>query len=83
MLKQERQTFLDKQLYFTQLDDIVTLIKTNFNYLCNRLITITLDMGYHEKSQTPPPASLALAKFRHNLPAKMRMKLSGYTKPSS
>jgi hypothetical protein len=26
---------------------------------------------------------LALAKFRHNLPAKMRMKLSGYTKPSS
>jgi hypothetical protein len=26
---------------------------------------------------------LALAKFRHSLPAKMRMKLSGYTKPSS
>ncbi|KAI8876209.1 ankyrin [Backusella circina FSU 941] len=83
MLKQQdRQTFLDKPLYFTQLDDIVTLIKSNFNYLCSRLITITLDMGYQEK-KNQDEKSLSLSKYRHSLPPKMRMKLGGYVNPSS
>ncbi|OZJ05688.1 hypothetical protein BZG36_01438 [Bifiguratus adelaidae] len=58
-LKQrEKRKFLDLELYFIKLDDVISIIQQEYEYLSNNLITITLDIGYskdHEPLDLPSP----------------------------
>lgn len=51
--EQEKQRFLQTELYFVKLDQIISIIKKDYSHLSNNLITITLDIGYSPGSDTP------------------------------
>lgn len=69
MIHEDKEAFVNRQLYFISLDDVLTLIKRDFNHLSANLLTITLDIGYED--ETP----------RKKLPPKIAMKMRkcGYT----
>lgn len=48
--EREKQKFVQMELYFVKLDEIVGIIKKDFEYLSGNLITITLDIGYSDGS---------------------------------
>ncbi|KAI8086071.1 ankyrin repeat-containing domain protein [Halteromyces radiatus] len=45
---QEKQRFMDLPVSFVQLDQVVSLIKHDYGYLSENLITITVDIGYQQ-----------------------------------
>jgi len=51
--EQEKQRFLQTDLYFIRLEQIISIIKNDYSHLSNNLITITLDIGYSPTSETP------------------------------
>ena len=65
MKEKEKRRFSDSSMYFVLLEQVVSLIKRDYSYLSQSLITITLDIGYKdEKTNTtiasplpPPPTS--------------------------
>ncbi|KAI9487310.1 MAG: ankyrin repeat-containing domain protein [Benjaminiella poitrasii] len=46
----EKQKFLNTDIYFVRLDQIVSMIKDDYSHLSESLITITLDIGYTASS---------------------------------
>lgn len=44
--EQEKQRFLQTELYFIRLEQTISIIKSDYSHLSNNLITITLDIGY-------------------------------------
>jgi len=61
---QEKRKFVQMELYFVKLDDIVEIIKRDYKHLSNNLMTTPLDIGYSDadygKGQSPDkPASSA------------------------
>ncbi|KAI7900482.1 ankyrin repeat-containing domain protein [Cokeromyces recurvatus] len=42
----EKQRFLNTDIYFVRLDQVVSMIKDDYSHLSESLITITLDIGY-------------------------------------
>ncbi|KAJ2964770.1 hypothetical protein NQZ79_g332 [Umbelopsis isabellina] len=52
--EQEKQRFLQTELFFVRLDQIISIIKKDYSHLSNNLITITLDIGYSPSSDAPP-----------------------------
>ncbi|KAM3581448.1 hypothetical protein VKS41_006274 [Umbelopsis sp. WA50703] len=51
--EQEKQRFLQTELFFVRLDQIISIIKKDYSHLSNNLITITLDIGYSQGSDGP------------------------------
>ncbi|KAJ1914559.1 hypothetical protein IWQ60_008768 [Tieghemiomyces parasiticus] len=47
-LSHEQKQFLATDLYFVRLDDVVRIIKSDYPALGRSLITITVDLGYHD-----------------------------------
>ncbi|KAI8334078.1 ankyrin repeat-containing domain protein [Choanephora cucurbitarum] len=72
IIHEEKESFVARTLYFVALDDVLHLIKRDFNHLSANLITITLDIGYSDES--------AVVRKHYNLPPKiaMKMKKCGY-----
>ncbi|KAI8384032.1 ankyrin repeat-containing domain protein [Blakeslea trispora] len=72
IIHEEKEQFVSRTLYFIALDDVLHLIKRDFNHLSANLITITLDIGYSDES--------VLVRKHYNLPPKiaMKMKKCGY-----
>lgn len=66
MIREEKSTFVSRQLYFISLDEVVELIKKDYNHLSQSLLTITLDIGYEEIDNN---------KKYCNLPPKIAMKM--------
>lgn len=50
----EKQKFLDTDIYFVRLDQVISVIKDDYSHLSKSIITITLDIGY----TSPPPVKL-------------------------
>ncbi|KAJ1913805.1 hypothetical protein H4219_005055 [Mycoemilia scoparia] len=48
MTNQEKARFMKLDLYFVQLDQVVEIVKDYYPHLSHSLMTITLDIGYHE-----------------------------------
>ena len=70
-VKSKRDEFLEMTLYFIRLDEAVTLIKADYNHLSEKLITITLDIGYQEEcreKQLPPKLAMKMKKWGINHP---------------
>ncbi|KAI7854071.1 hypothetical protein BDC45DRAFT_140003 [Circinella umbellata] len=58
MKEKEKRRFSDSSMYFVLLEQVVSLIKKDYSYLSQSLITITLDIGYKDentKTATAPP----------------------------
>ncbi|KAG1057190.1 hypothetical protein G6F43_000969 [Rhizopus delemar] len=53
LVEEELETFLAKDLYFVHFEDVINLIKSDYNYLSQSLITVTLDMDYQLKKLPP------------------------------
>lgn len=51
----EKRKFLDTDIYFVRLDQVVSMIKDDYSHLSESLITITLDIGYTPACPPPPP----------------------------
>ncbi|KAG2205093.1 hypothetical protein INT47_002187 [Mucor saturninus] len=66
MIREEKTTFVSRQLHFIPLDDVLDLIKKDYNHLSQSLLTITLDIGYEE---------IDINKKYCNLPPKIAMKM--------
>ncbi|KAL1914545.1 uncharacterized protein VTP21DRAFT_8170 [Calcarisporiella thermophila] len=47
----EMDKFLNMKLYFVRLDDVISIIQRDYQYLVQKLITITLDIGYSPPEQ--------------------------------
>ncbi|KAI8997829.1 ankyrin repeat-containing domain protein [Pilobolus umbonatus] len=68
MLHEDKSMFIDRKLHFINLDDIVHLIKNDFNYLKNSFITIALDISYglnvdnHKYAGLPPKIAMKMKK---------------------
>jgi hypothetical protein len=80
MIHEEKTFFVARSLYFIPLDDVLELIKRDFNHLSSNLITITLDIGYNDQEQQQQQQK------HYSLPPKiaMKMKKCGYKfQPSS
>ncbi|KAI8078591.1 hypothetical protein BDF21DRAFT_420879 [Thamnidium elegans] len=71
MIQQDKSNFISSQLYFITLDDVLSIMKQDYNHLFQGLLTISLDIGYDEIENN---------KKYCNLPAKiaMKMKKCGY-----
>lgn len=54
----EKQKFLETDIYFVRLDQVISVIKDDYSHLSKSIITITLDIGY-----TSPPAVKLPPKF--------------------
>ncbi|KAI8139434.1 ankyrin repeat-containing domain protein [Fennellomyces sp. T-0311] len=64
--EKEKRRFADSSMYFVLLEQVVSLIKRDYGYLSQSLITITLDIGYKDdKSQDSQPPALP-ASLVHN-----------------
>ncbi|KAI7897020.1 ankyrin repeat-containing domain protein [Mucor mucedo] len=50
----EKQKFLETDIYFVRLDQVISVIKDDYSHLSKSIITITLDIGY----TSPPPVKL-------------------------
>ncbi|KAI8051005.1 hypothetical protein BDF22DRAFT_745205 [Syncephalis plumigaleata] len=50
--EQEKQRFLATDLYFVRLDDVASLIRRDYPYLSEQLITIKLDLGFSDESSS-------------------------------
>ncbi|CAO0802582.1 unnamed protein product [Mucor circinelloides] len=74
MIHQEKSLFVASSLYFIPFDDVVDIIKRDFSLLSDKILTITLDIGYTTEQQEPPKKKLC------SLPPKiaMKMKKCGY-----
>lgn len=60
----EKQKFLDTDIYFVRLDQIVSIIKDDYSHLSESLITITLDIGYTSTQiKLPPKFAMKMRKF--------------------
>jgi hypothetical protein len=51
--EEEKQRFLQTELYFIRLEQTISIIKSDYSHLSNNLITITLDIGYSPNRETP------------------------------
>lgn len=60
---EKKQQFMDTDVYFMRLDQIVTIIKEDYNHLSESLITITLDIGYSSKEEKQTTAIKLPPKF--------------------
>ncbi|KAI7899596.1 ankyrin repeat-containing domain protein [Cokeromyces recurvatus] len=76
MIHEEKEYFVNRHLYFISLDDVLDLIKRDFNHLSANLITITLDIGYHDEEdyqgndrtidiKLPPKLAMKMGKYSH------------------
>lgn len=75
MIHQDKSLFIASPLYFIPFDDVVDIIKRDFSQLSDKILTISLDIGYaSEQQQEPPKKKLC------SLPPKiaMKMKKCGY-----
>lgn len=50
----EKKRFLETDVYFVRLDQVVSVIKNDYSHLSESLITITLDIGYTPTSTVYP-----------------------------
>jgi hypothetical protein len=50
----EKKRFLETDIYFVRLDQVVSMIKDDYSHLSESLITITLDIGYSPTSTINP-----------------------------
>lgn len=61
----EKRRFVETEMFFVLLEQIVSIIKKDYNYLSHSLITITVDIGYEDEKTIDDgkpaalPASLA------------------------
>jgi hypothetical protein len=63
MVQEPKEVFIQRQLYFISFNDVLVLIKRDFNHLSANLLTITLDIGYDEAPKLPPKIAHKLKKF--------------------
>ncbi|GAA5815946.1 hypothetical protein MFLAVUS_009465 [Mucor flavus] len=60
----EKQKFLETDIYFVRLDQVVSMIKDDYSHLSESLITITLDIGYTTSQiKLPPKFAMKMRKF--------------------
>ncbi|CAO3639349.1 unnamed protein product [Mucor hiemalis] len=74
----EKKKFLNTDIYFVRLDQVVSMIKDDYSHLSESLITITLDIGYTPSSTVSdmtPPQPLSTSKSSVKLPPKFAMKM--------
>jgi hypothetical protein len=62
----EKSRFLETDIYFVRLDQVVSLVKRDYSHLSASLITIALDIGYSEDStvKLPPKFAMKMQKCR-------------------
>ena len=65
----EKQRFLESDIFFVRLDQIVSMIKDDYSHLSESLITINLDIGYTAEYSVPQK------KRNMKLPPKFAMKM--------
>ncbi|RCH98238.1 hos4 protein [Rhizopus stolonifer] len=71
----EKQKFLEKEIYFIRLDQVVSIIKNDYSHLSEILITITLDIGYQPSSNDKEYGSIKQKTSNVKLPPKFAMKM--------
>ncbi|KAG0766809.1 hypothetical protein G6F57_007806 [Rhizopus arrhizus] len=71
----EKQRFLEKDIYFIRLDQVVSIIKSDYSHLSEILITITLDIGYQTNDKDGGITHLKQKTSNVKLPPKFAMKM--------
>ncbi|KAF7732115.1 hypothetical protein EC973_006370 [Apophysomyces ossiformis] len=77
----EKQAFLETRLHFVRLDQVVALIKAQYNHLSQCMITTTIDMGYQDSDAERSPSFSTTTPFlksrpsSQHLPPKIAMKM--------
>lgn len=56
----EKQKFLDTDIYFVRLDQVISIIKDDYSHLSKSIITITLDIGYTSSPPVKLPPKFAM-----------------------